>query len=162
MALDKNTKDLLIYAGIGTATYFLVVKPLLQKFGIVKTAEQTQQEEITNKGRDKFIADTLKVIKPTKPESQFAILADQLYEYLKYSAISDEKKKAWELLYINLNNDADAALMLKYFGKRQEYNLGFPVGGLKNLSEFVTTNLSQSYIDNLNQRYTKSKMKFRF
>lgn len=162
MAIDKNTKDLIIYAGVAGVIYFFVAKPLLEKFGVIKSAEQVKQEDVTNKGRETFINDSLKVQKPTKPEGQFAILADQLYEYLKYSAISDEKSKAWELLYVNLNNDADAALLLKYFGKRQEYNLGFPVGGLKNLSEFVTTNLNKQYIDNLNQRYLKSKMKFRF
>jgi len=162
MALDKNTKDLIIYAGLAGSIYFLIAKPLLEKLGLKKTDEEIKQVEVTNAGREKFISDTLKVQKPTKPESQFSILADQLHEYLKYSAISDEKNKAWELLYVNLKNDADAAALLKYFGKRQEYNFGFPVGGLKNLSEFVTTNLNSYYIDNLNQRYAKSKMKFRF
>ena len=42
-------------------------------------------------------------------------MANQLYEYLKYSAADDNKKAAFELLYVKMLNDADIAKMIKYF-----------------------------------------------
>jgi hypothetical protein len=160
--MDKNTKDILIYGSTALALYFVLIRPLLQKIGIQKTAEQLEQERVSRAGREKFIEDTLKKQKPSRPSGQFAVWADQLYEYLKYSGISDKKKEAFELLFKFIHRDADIALLSKYFGARQEYNFGLPVGGLKNLSEFVVANLSRDQINRINQAYARSKMTFRF
>jgi hypothetical protein len=89
-------------------------------------------------------------------------MADQLYEYLKYSTFDDNKKGAFEMLYVKMLNDADIAKMMKYFGKRQEYNFGIPVGRPKDFNQFVTSNLSSNYIKAINETYQKNKMKFRF
>lgn len=160
--MEKNTKDLIIYASTALAGYFLLIRPLLQKLGIQKTAEQLEQERISRAGREQFIEQALKKQKPKRPTGQYAIWADQLYEYLKYSAISDRKSDAFKILFTFIHNDADMALLQKYFGARQEYNFGLPVGGLKNLSEFVVSNLSRDQINRINQAYARSKMTFRF
>jgi hypothetical protein len=160
--MDKNTKDFIIYVGTGAAIYFALVRPLLQKLGIQKTGEEIAQEKTIQAGRVKFIESALKKIKPTRNEGQFALFADQLYEYLKYSGLSDDKNKAFNLLFTYIHNDADIALLTKYFGKRQEYAFGLPVGGKKNLSEFVASNLNNQQIARINQAYAKSKMAFRF
>jgi len=159
--IDKNTKDLIIYAGTGLALYFAVLRPLLQKLGIQKTSEEIEQAKTIKQGRTKFISDALKKQKSTRPEGQFAVFADQLYEYLKRSAISDDKTAAFNLLMVYIQNDADAALLSKYFGQRPEFAFGLPVGK-KNLSEFVVSNLSKDAIARINQAYAKSKMTFRF
>lgn len=167
--IDKNTKDLIIYAGTGLALYFAILRPLLQKLGIQKTREEIEQAKTQQKGRIKFIEDALKKPnprqtgggKPTRPEGQFAVMADQLHEYLKRSAVSDNKTAAFNLLMTRIQNDADAALLAKYFGKRPEFAFGLPTGA-KNLSEFVVSNLSKDAIARINQAYAKSKMTFRF
>ena len=35
MAIDKQTQKLILYAAIGGGTYFLILKPLLIKLGIL-------------------------------------------------------------------------------------------------------------------------------
>lgn len=159
--IDKNTKDIIIYAGTGLALYFAVLRPLLQKLGIQKTSEEIEQAKTIKQGRTKFISDALKKQRSTRPEGQFAVFADQLYEYLKRSAISDNKTAAFNLLMVYIQNDADAALLSKYFGQRPEFAFGLPVGK-KNLSEFVVSNLSKDAIARINQAFAKSKMTFRF
>jgi hypothetical protein len=160
--MDKETKSLILYAGGAIAAYFLLIQPLLQKLGLQATKEEKKQAEIQEKGKQQFIDEALKKKKPTRPEGNFAVMADQLYEFLKYSAIDDQKQKALELLYQYIHNDADIALLYKYFGKRQEFAFGIPIGKAKNLSEFVSTNLNKSMLDYLNGRYVKNKMTFRF
>ena len=160
--MDKETKSLILYAGGATALYFLVIQPLLQKLGLQATKEEKKQAETVEKAKKEFVEKALEKNKPSRPLSYYVFLADQLYEFLKYSAIDDKKQKALELLYQYIHNDADIALLYKYFGKRQEYAFGVPIGKAKNLSEFVSTNLSKSMLDYLNGRYIKNKMIFRF
>jgi hypothetical protein len=80
---------------------------------------------------------------------------------LKTSAISDDKAKAYTEL-AKVLNDADMALLITAFGRRQEYNFGFPIGNPQTLPEMVAGNFSQSDIDSLNTLYSKSKMKWKF
>lgn len=166
MSLSESDKKLALnaslYIGGATAAYFLVLKPLLEKIGLKKTKDEEIQEKLIKTGRSKFIDDAVKTKKPTRPEGQYAVWADQLYEYLKYTKLDDKKDLAFELLFKYFHNDSDIALLTKYFGKRQEYAFGIPVGNPKNLSEFVTTNLSRDQINRLNNAYGKSRMKFRF
>jgi hypothetical protein len=166
MALSDTDKKLALtgalYIGGAFGAYYFVLKPILEKLGLKKTAEEEQQEGLQKQGRTKFIKDAITKTKPTRPEGQFAVWADQVYEYLKYSKLDDRKDLAFELLYKYFHTDGDIALIIKYFGKRQEYAFGIPIGSPKNLSEFVATNLSKEQINRLNNAYAKSKMKFRF
>jgi len=161
MKIDKNTKDIIVYAGTGIALYFILLRPLLQKLGIQKTSQELEQEKTQKQGRAKFIEQALKKQRPTRPEGQFAIWADQIYEYLKRSAISDNKVAAFNILMQFIQNDADIALLSKYFGTRSEFAFGLPTGK-KNLSEFIVTNLDKDTIQRLNSAYARSKMTFRF
>jgi hypothetical protein len=169
MKIDKNTKDIIVYAGTGLALYFILLRPLLQKLGIQKTSEELQQQKTQKQGRVKFIEDALKKPKkeqtaggkPTRPVGQYAIWADQIYEYLKRSAVSDNKVAAFNILMQFIQNDADIALLSKYFGTRSEFAFGLPTGK-KNLSEFIVTNLDKDTIARLNSAYARSKMTFRF
>jgi len=161
--------NLVIYAGLAIGGYFAILK-VLKSLGFIKSKEQLEAEKLADQGRQKFIDDIqAKPDKkqtaggtPTKAEGIYAIMADQLYEYLKYSTFDDNKKAAFEMLYVKMLNDADIAKMMKYFGKRQEYNFGLPVGRPKDFNQFVTSNLSSNYIKALNDSYQKYKMKFRF
>lgn len=170
MKLKKELDiNLLIYAGLAIGGYFAITK-VLKGLGFMKSDEQKAAEKLAEEGRQKFIDDIQKKPdpkqtaggKPTKTDGQFAIMANQLYEYLKYSFADDNKNGAFEMLYTRIQNDADIAKMIKYFGLRQEYAFGLPVGRPKDFNQFVTSNLSKIQIDLLNQTYQKSKMKFKF
>jgi hypothetical protein len=54
------------------------------------------------------------------------------------------------------------SLVLSGFNRRQEYSFGVPIGPEKTLQEFVSSNLSQTDINDLNKLYSRSKMKFKF
>jgi hypothetical protein len=171
MAQSKEIdKNLLIYAGLAIGGYFALTS-ILKNLGFIKSAEQKAAEKLAEEAQQKFIDEVQTKPnkkqtaggKPTKSEGNYATFANTLYEYLKYSNLKDNKKKAFELLYIYMQNDADIAKMIKYFGKRQEYNVfGIASGDLKDFSTFVTSNLSRTQIQSLNERYTKSLMRFRF
>ena len=164
--IDAN---LLIYAGLAIGGYFAIAK-VLKGLGFLKSDEQIAAEKLAAEARQKFIDDAqAKPDKkqtaggtPTKSDATFGIMANQFYEYLKYSKFDDNKKAAFEMLYTRIQNDADIAKMMKYFGLRQEYAFGIPVGRPKDFNQFVTSNLSKTQIDLLNQVYQKSKMKIRF
>lgn len=170
MATKKELDiNLLIYAGLAIGGYFAITK-VLKDLGFIKSEEQKQAEKLSEEGKQKFIDEVQKKPNrnqtskglPTKPEGLYAIMANQLYEYLKYSAVDDNKKAAFEMLYVKILNDADIAKMIKYFGKRQEFAFGIPIGQLKDLNQFVTSNLSSKQIEALNDTYRKYKMTFRF
>ena len=164
--LDIN---LLIYAGLAIGGYFAITN-ILKNLGFIKSDEQKAAENMANEGRQKFIDQTQKKPDPkqtakglpTKPEGLYAIMANQIYDYLKRSAIDDNKKAAFELLYVKVLNDADIAKLIKYFGLRQEFAFGVPMGQPKDLNQFVTSNLSKKQIEALNQTYERYKMQFRF
>ena len=168
-AKQQINPNLFIYAGLALGGYYLITR-ILKNLGFSKSDEQIAAEKLADEGRQKFIDEVQKKPnpkqafkgKPSRPDGQYAIWANQIYEYLKYSALDDKKKQAFDLLYIYVHNDADIAKLIKYFGKRQEYNFGFPVGNTKDLSQFVSTNLSNKQIEVLNNRYANNKMVFRF
>ena len=164
--LDIN---LLIYAGLAVGGYFAITN-ILKNLGFIKSDEQKAAEALVNQGRQKFIDEVQKKPDPkqtskglpTKQEGLYAIMANQIYDYLKRSAIDDNKKAAFEILYVKVLNDADIAKLIKYFGLRQEFAFGVPMGQPKDLNQFVTSNLSKKQIEALNQTYERYKMQFRF
>jgi hypothetical protein len=166
---EKVNINLLIYAGLAVGGYFAITN-ILKNLGFIKSDEQKAAEKLAAEGRQKFIDEVQKKPdpkqtgggKPTKQEGVYAIMANQLYEYLKYSAIDDNKKAALELLYTRIQNDADIAKMIKYFGLRQEFAFGLPIGKPKDFNQFVTSNLNKAQLQYLNQGYKNSKMTFRF
>lgn len=151
---NKNTYIYLIGAGLG---YFFILKPLLQKLGILKTSEETEQQNVI----DKFTADTILKIKPSKSPGEFAIIADQIYQDLRYSSLDDNKENAVYQL-CRVQNDADVALLIKYFGKRQEYKFFLPDGDKKDLNQFVNSNLSEKQKAIINDNYKRKNIKYRF
>lgn len=167
--MSNTERTLLIYGTAGLGLYFFVAKPLLEKLGLQKSSEETAQDRQNAAERDKYVQDAVNkpdktqnnAGKPTQPAGYWTLKADQLWEYLRYSSISDDKIKAAQI-FNEVKNDADMALLLKAFGKRKEYAFGLPIGGAKSLPEFVTGNLKPTTIQLLNTRWKNLKMKFRF
>lgn len=157
---DKNQK-LLIYAlGVG-AGYLLIVRPLLVKFGIVKSSAQIQQDIYQSGNIQEYVNTTIAKQTPTKTKGEWQIIADQLYYDLKFAAPSDDKADAGYQVS-RVQNDADFALLYDTFGKRQEYFFGIPAGGLQDMVQMVTSNLDRSALNKINDNYKRKGIKFRF
>lgn len=151
---DKKT---ILYIGGAIAAYFLVFKPILEKLGLQKTIEQKQQEQNVSD----YVTETLKIQNPTKSKGEWQIIANQIYEDLRYSAIDDNKKDA-QYQVSRVKNDADVATLIQVFGNRQEYAFGLPVGSLKDLQQFIKSNLSTNQVLAINSNYSRKGIKYRF
>ena len=80
---------------------------------------------------------------------------------MRYSAIDDDKADAGYQI-ARVQNDADVAVLIDQFGKRQEYFFGIPTGDPKTLPEFITSNLSRSTLNQINGNYASKNIKFRY
>jgi biopolymer transport protein ExbB/TolQ len=161
MKIDKNTQNTLLLVGGGIAIYFILLKPILEKLGLKKTAEQIDQENKQKKSLEDYINQSKQNQKQTKSNGEWLLIADQIYENLRYSSISDDKEAAGANLS-RPKNDADVATLIQQFGKRQEYYFGIPTGGLKNLPEFVISNLDRTKIEAINNNYVRKNIRFRW
>lgn len=159
--MDKQTKNLIIGAGVLAVAYFGIINPLLKKLGFKKTSEELETERRKQAQLEEQVKTVAKDQKPTKTVQEWQVIADQIYEDLKYSAVSDQKADA-AYQVARVKNDADFWLLFKYFAKRREYLFGIPSGSLMNLSQFIISNLSQSAIDKINDNYRRKNIKFRF
>lgn len=162
---EKDIKTA-VYIALAIAVVFIIYKLTKGASGLIgsifggPTPEQIAASTTTENAIKDLVANT-KTIKPTRSAAQWALVADVIYNALKTSAISDDKAKAYTEL-AKVLNDADMALLITAFGRRQEYNFGFPIGNPQTLPEIVAGNFSQSDIDSLNMLYSKSKMKWKF
>jgi hypothetical protein len=161
MAIDKDTQKLLLYTAIGGGAYFLILKPLLIKLGILKSALELEQDYTQKVNIDAYINNSIKTQTPTKSKGEWQIIADQIYNDLKFSGIADNKSDAGYQI-ARVQNDADIATLIQVFGMRQESFFGINIGGLQNLPQFIIGNLDKSTIAKINDNYARKNIKFRF
>ena len=161
MAIDKQTQKLLLYTAIGSGAYFLILKPLLIKLGVLKSALELEQDYTQKVNIDAYINNSIKTQTPTKSKGEWQIIADQIYNDLKFSGIADNKSDAGYQV-ARVQNDADIATLIQVFGMRQESFFGINIGGLQNLPQFIIGNLDKSEIAKINDNYARKNIKFRF
>jgi hypothetical protein len=161
MAIDKQTQKLLLYAAIGGGAYFLILKPLLIKLGVLKSSLELEQDYSQKVNIDAYINNSIKTQTPTKSKGEWQIIADQIYNDLKFSGIADNKSDAGYQV-ARVQNDADIATLIQVFGMRQESFFGINTGGLQNLPQFIIGNLDKSEISKINDNYARKNIKFRF
>ena len=161
MAIDKQTQKLLLYAAIGGGAYFLILKPILIKLGILKSSLELQQEKSQQENIDGYIKSSLSNQTTTKSKGEWQIIADQIYNDLKFSGIADNKSDAGYQI-ARVQNDADIATLIQVFGMRQESFFGVNIGGLQNLPQFIVGNLDKSEIAKINNNYARKNIKFRY
>lgn len=161
MAIDKQTQKILLYAAIGGGAYFLILRPLLIKIGVLKSTLELQQEKSQQENIENYITNSLKNNTPTKSKGEWQIIADQIYNDLKFSGIADNKSDAGYQV-ARVQNDADIATLIQVFGMRQESFFGINTGGLQNLPQFIIGNLQKSEIAKINDNYARKNIKFRF
>jgi hypothetical protein len=162
---DPQTLKAIAWLAIGIIGLIVLIKftkKAGETFGIFDTEEEKEAKEKTKKAIEDFSKEAQKTIRPTRSAAQWALVADTIYDNLKGDAVSDDKEKAYNEL-ARILNDADAGLVLKSFGLRQEYGVfGIPFGNPKTLVDFVQNNFSVDDVASLNSLYSKSKMKFKF
>jgi len=161
MAIDKDTQKLLLYTAIGGGAYFLILKPILIKLGVLKSALELEQDYTQKVNIDAYINNSIKTQTPTKSKGEWQIIADQIYNDLKFSGIADNKSDAGYQV-ARVQNDADIATLIQVFGMRQESFFGINIGGLQNLPQFIIGNLDKSTIAKINDNYARKNIKFRF
>jgi len=161
MAIDKQTQKLLLYTAIGGGAYFLILKPLLIKLGVLKSTLELEQDYTQKVNIDAYINNSIKTQTPTKSKGEWQIIADQIYNDLKFSGIADNKSDAGYQV-ARVQNDADIATLIQVFGMRQESFFGVNIGGLQNLPQFIIGNLDKSTIAKINDNYARKNIKFRF
>jgi len=161
MPVSKQNEKILIYAiGIG-AGYFFVIQPLLVKFGIIKSPSIRRQELEQTQNIEDYLNQSISTQTPTKSKGEWQIIANNIYNDLSRSSVSDNKSDAGYQVS-RVQNDADFSLLYDTFGKRQEYYFGIPTNGLQDLVQFIVGNLDKTEINKINDNYSRKGIKFRF
>ena len=155
--MTEQNKKYLFYGLGAVAAYFIVLRPILKKFGLEKTQTEKEAEADINK----YLRGQISAGNATKSSGEWAIIADQIYNDLRYSAVSDNKDNA-ALQLARVKNGADVALLIKSFVKRREYYFGIPAGSEMDLQQFVTSNLSSKQIAAVNDNYRRKGIKYQF
>lgn len=156
----ETGKALLIAAIIIVALIVIIIiaKKIISLFSedpeVKKTREQNQKDY--EKEKDKILSNQA----PVHDSLTLQGWADQIHEDLKYSSVSDEKGDAEDLLK-RPDNDADFILLRQYFGTRNEWYFGIPMGSSE-FVPYVTSNLSRERLDSINDTYQKKGIKFRW
>lgn len=150
----KDKKNL-YYIGGAILGYFFILKPILQKLNIVKTKEEIDRE----KEKNKYLQSSNET--PTKTPGEWSIIADQIWEDLRYTALDDDKADA-AYQVARVKNNADFKLLYKAFGNRREYFFGVPSGSEKDLQQFIRSNLSDSQVQIINSNYRNKNITYQF
>jgi hypothetical protein len=159
--MDKETKNILIFGGAIALVYFGVLNPILKGLGLKKTSEEKETEQKNKELIQQQVKEVTQVEKPTKSVAEWKIIADQIYEDLKYSAVSDNKDDAGYQV-ARVKNNADFWILFQQFKKRREYLFGIPSGSLMNLQQFILSNLDREKVAKINDNYRRKNIKFRF
>jgi hypothetical protein len=93
---------------------------------------------------------------------QWKLVADSIYNSMKFSATSDNKENIERQLK-TVQNDLDLLLLTQAYGVRQHYFFGIPDGNETTLiGQIGTGELSNKRIKSINEYYASKGIKFRF
>jgi ribosomal protein S13 len=157
--VNRETIIIIAIAAAGAIGIAAVMK-ILQKLGVFKSKEQKEQEKNTEDAIKKMKKIILQTQRPTKTPGEWAIIADQIWNDLKYSSVSDNKDDA-AYQVCRVKNDADFVLLNDLFGERKEWYFGIPTGKLT-FVPYVSSNLSRKKLDAINDNYKQKGIRFRF
>ncbi len=157
--MANNRVDVMqILPWVGLAVGGVLVYKIAQGFGIIDS-----QVEIDKKNQIDTVVgnEANQAGAATLSPAQISVMASQIYEALKYSALSDDKTVAMNELF-KLRNNADWLKLVVAFGVQQEYYFGLPLGNKKNLIEFINSNMSNAMKAALNQYFAQQGIKQSF
>ena len=152
--LTAQQKKYIVYALLGVGA-FLVIRKL--KDWLKKPAKETIKDVIEE-------ADQLRKqgMKSTRSLGQWKLVADSIYNSMKFSALSDNKSNIEQQLKM-VQNDLDFLLLTQAYGLRQHYAFGIPDGDKTTLiGQIATGELSDKRIKSINANYATKGIKFRF
>lgn len=160
-----NAQTLKSYAPVVIFTIVLIIALLLgKKILVALNIIESAEERKSRKKREAAFVQTkdkiLSVQSPSINDANLVMLADQLYEALRYSAIGDDKDEA-ETILKKMRVDADLYRLADLFGTRQEFWFAIP-GASLTFSPFVSSNLSRARLDRINENYKTKGITFRF
>lgn len=159
MAINKDTKQILTYAAIVGGGYFLVLKPILVKLGILKSADELAQEAAQSKNLT--VLTNYNNANLSKSIGEWQSIANAIYTNLKDLAVLDNVNDAiYQLCRVQTEDDVKA--LINCFGYRQVTAFGISYGSKLMLPQFITQSLSSSEINTVNNNYTRKNIKFRF
>lgn len=150
--LDYN---LLIIAGIGIGAFFMG-KKLLELIGLGDDKDSNLSAKLLEETEKKL----RKTMQPSKTELEWQNIAQAIYQDLKYSSLDDNKSDAVYQI-CRVQNDLDVLLLLKYFGKRQEYAFGIPTGSPQTLQEFIISNIDEKGKNSIAWNYANKGIKIK-
>lgn len=153
---SPNTMNFLLKVVLFIAGYFLLLKPILKQF----FNKNDNIDEAEAKKAAENIVKQYSTLTATKSPAEWRIIADTIFEDLKYSWISDDKDDATYQI-CRCKNDLDWALLNKEFGVRSETWFFLPSSD-KTLTQFITSNLSDTLISKINWNFASKKMNTKF
>lgn len=136
---------------------------LYQKFFKKSAREELKNvaDEIKQLERTKD-PNTGSTMRLTRTRAQWALVADSIYNSIKYSGISDNKANA-EAQLKTVKNDLDLAVLIEQYGARQLYFFGLPDGDKMTLIAAIATGeLNSRAIARINEDYKNKGITFRF
>ena len=157
---SADTQKLLIYAAVIGGGYFLVLKPLLIKLGIVQDPALAAQAAAQSQNVSDYVSSAVANQTPTKTRGEWQLIADSIYTDLSQILINNRSDAVYQLA--RPQNDADVALLIDTFGQRQQNWIGFSAGSTQTLPAFVTQTLTNSDINTVNNNYQRKGIKFQF
>jgi hypothetical protein len=143
----KNKRLVLIGTGI---VAFIIAKKVYDIFFSEKVAQSRRNKELINSIDGEIIKHSLRGFKPSFNDSQYNMMANQIYEGMRY-AVGDNYD-AVEKTLKSVKNDLDVAKILKSFGLRQDYAFGIPTGEPKDMFTFVKSELGEEFGGLVNYR----------
>ncbi|PZF71562.1 hypothetical protein [Taibaiella soli] len=164
-----STLPMLLLAG---GAIFLVSKVLkgagqtadgiAQALQLKKSDEQVRSEQQSQAAIEKYVTEVQQKQKPTRPDGFWAQLAERIYRDTRYSSAGDNHEDA-RFCMTYCFNDADFALLYKYYGKRQETWFGLmPDGDPKDLTMAISSNLNAAQKKSINTNYAQKGISIRF
>lgn len=149
----NDLKGIIIPLGLA-AGMFYAAKSL---FG-GKSEEEKQLDQAIEQGIEQAQAQGQVL---SYPPAQYEIYASQVWNSLRFSAISDDKAAA-EAVLREMQNNLDVLQLAKSYGTRQLYLFGIPDGPPRNLGETIRSEFSQSRINSVNADYTAKGITLKF
>jgi hypothetical protein len=162
--MTDDNKFLIKWAVIGGVGY-LVLKPLLQKWGIIPTASQSQlnqQQQQIITAAPGSIEQVCSVTPSTQSAAAWLNIADDLYQLLNgISIFNFNSSEVTNTIVNNVKNDCDMLKLIAAFGNRQDTVFGVPVGS-GSLPMFITNVYSQGSKNELNNKLQSNGVSYKF
>lgn len=146
-------KSLLVTGGALLLGYFLIVRPIFKKLGIVKSDSQLEQERLAEVHVEQVGQE------PSYPLIKYKELADTIEDALG-SYIANDNEDVVYNVFNQLNNDRDMAELIRAFGMRSR-SVALIGTGKKGLTAFINNAMNQNEISKVNNILQNKNIKYR-